>query len=727
MGCAQSRIDNEESVARCKERRLLMRSAVSSRNAFAAAHSAYTVSLKSTGAALSDFANADPLDSLPHDPSLPPSSSPGPPPPPPLPPSAIPIDNPPPPPPPPSLSDFSSAPLHRSVSMPDLPGSLPKKPPSDPPTIFEDGEPDADDAPDSIPVDPSPPPPPPPREPSPFPDPPPPVPEPNSAWEYFFSVDQNIPRPSLAPDTEDFPSVKEEIQEEVNEKKKAPVVVEAEDPPAMMTPEKVAEEPLPAPAPPVQKVLKKVKQGGTGHSQLNASSVGAVTEVKRVGQLSLAKILNELDDHFLKAFQSAHEVSKMLEATRMHYHSNFADNRGHIDHSARVMRVITWNRSFKGMPNTVEGKDDFDNDEHETHATVLDKMLAWEKKLYDEVKAAEHMKIDYQRKVAALNKQKKRGTNPEALERAKAAVSHLHTRYIVDMQSLDSTVSEINHLRDDQLYPKLVQLVDGMKTMWEAMHRHHGSQNKIAMQLKDLDILSAPNDTSEQHYRRTNQLCLVVREWHSQLQKLMAHQREYIQALNSWLRLNLIPIESSLKEKVSSPPKVFHPPIQPFLQAWHDQLEKVPDELARTAIFSFSEAINSIWLLQQEELKLRERCEDLQKDYLRKMQGFEDWCQKNAMKTPASAADEADLETGEGPVQNDPVAERKLMLEQLKARLNGELEAHRKLCEQVSQKSLRSLKTHLPVLFRSMSEFALSCAKMYQALGVVAQSRESNV
>lgn len=71
------------------------------------------------------------------------------------------------------------------------------------------------------------------------------------------------------------------------------------------------------------------------------------------------------------------------------------------------------------------------------------------------------MKIDYQRKVAALNKQKKHGTNPEALERAKAAVSHLHTRYIVDMQSLDSTVSEINHLRDDQLYPKLVQLVDG--------------------------------------------------------------------------------------------------------------------------------------------------------------------------------------------------------------------------------------------------------------------------
>ncbi|KAF5193781.1 Golgin subfamily a member, partial [Thalictrum thalictroides] len=58
----------------------------------------------------------------------------------------------------------------------------------------------------------------------------------------------------------------------------------------------------------------------------------------------------------------------------------------HIDHSARVMRVITWNRSFRGMPNAGDGKDDFDAEEHETHATVLDKLLAWEKKLYDEVK-----------------------------------------------------------------------------------------------------------------------------------------------------------------------------------------------------------------------------------------------------------------------------------------------------------------------------------------------------
>lgn len=71
------------------------------------------------------------------------------------------------------------------------------------------------------------------------------------------------------------------------------------------------------------------------------------------------------------------------------------------------------------------------------------------------------MKIEYQRKVALLNRQKKRGASTEALERTKAAVSHLHMRYIVDMQSMDSTVSEIERLRDKQLYPKLMELVDG--------------------------------------------------------------------------------------------------------------------------------------------------------------------------------------------------------------------------------------------------------------------------
>lgn len=48
------------------------------------------------------------------------------------------------------------------------------------------------------------------------------------------------------------------------------------------------------------------------------------------------------------------------------------------------MRVITWNRSFRGLQNVDDGDDEVET--YETLASVLDKLLAWEKKLYDEVK-----------------------------------------------------------------------------------------------------------------------------------------------------------------------------------------------------------------------------------------------------------------------------------------------------------------------------------------------------
>jgi hypothetical protein len=77
------------------------------------------------------------------------------------------------------------------------------------------------------------------------------------------------------------------------------------------------------------------------------------------------------------------------------------------------------------------------------------------------LQAGELMKIEYQKKIASLNKQKKRGRNSEALEKTKAAVKYLHTRYMVDFQAMDSTSSEIQRLRDEQLYPNLVELVEG--------------------------------------------------------------------------------------------------------------------------------------------------------------------------------------------------------------------------------------------------------------------------
>lgn len=260
--------------------------------------------------------------------------------------------------------------------------------------------------------------------------------------------------------------------------------------------------------------------------------------------------------------------------------------------------------------------------------------------------------------------------------------------------------------------------------MWENMCIHHDSQLKIVtdLEFKSLDISQSPKETTKHHYDRTVQLWNVVQEWHSQIEKLVTQQKQYIQALNSWLKLNLIPIESNLKEKISSPPKAQNPPIQSLLHAWHDYLDKLPDELAKTAISSFAAVIKTIIIQQEEEMKLKERCEETRKEYLRKNQAFEEWYQKHLLRRGPEEA-----ERGEEVNTNNPVSEKQFVVESLKKRLEEETESHQKLCVQVREKSLQSLKTRLPELFRALSDYAHACADAYERLKSITQSRGGGV
>ncbi|PIA42632.1 hypothetical protein AQUCO_02000227v1 [Aquilegia coerulea] len=750
MGCTQSKIENEEAVTRCKERKEFMKKAVSARNNFAATHSGYTMSLKNTGAALSDYAHGE-INHLENTITNSQSNVSHPPPP---------VD--PLPPPPPPLPNYPpTPPLLRAVSMPEFVIPKSENKPADTIQEEDDDDMEAEETPrhdlshrkhthhrsvggggggggrivEEVEITPPPPLSPPRRPPPSNPVPPPPPPEPkDSTWDYFFPVVQDMPGSSLSQHDEESRVDREEFDnrgyndgfkrsENVTDRsyndhrlKRSENVdlsnISSSSEVEILTEEKVIE-------PEVVKPVKKMKQ-------VVQPPLPVPVETKRGGSVasnvSLLQILSDLDDKFLKAYQSAYDVSKLLEANRLHYHSNFADNRGHIDHSAKLMRVITWNRSIKGLQSANDANDDY-LDPQESLASVLDKLLAWEKKLYDEVKAGEHMKLEYQRKVALLNKRKNHGTHSEALERAKAAVSHLHTRYIVDMQSMDSTVSEIAQLRDDHLYPKLVELVDGMATMWETMNAQHRAQMKIVEDLRSLDVSDTPMETSEDHHIRTIQLCGVAGDWHAQFKKLVSHQKDYILNLNSWLKLNLVPIESNLKEKVSSPPRVQRPPIQALLHLWHETLERLPDELARSAISSFAAIMHNIVIHQEDEVKLKMKCEETRKELARKTRSFEDWYQKNMDRLVSRDGMDPEIEDVN---HKDPLGERQFVIEGLKLRLQEEEEAYRKHCRQVREKSLASLKTHLPELFRAMSDFSYAAATMYKKLVPLTQFQKQS-
>jgi hypothetical protein len=254
------------------------------------------------------------------------------------------------------------------------------------------------------------------------------------------------------------------------------------------------------------------------------------------------------------------------------------------------------------------------------------------------------------------------------------------------------------------------------------MHRHHKSQHKTITTIRSFEVPPVPRETTDSHHKQTRELRDIIMEWHMQFEKLMDNQKSYIRALNAWLKLNLIPIESNLKEKVSSPPRQVDPPIKHLLYAWHDQLERLHIELAKTAIKSFAEVINNIVNLQDEEVNLRRKCEETGKDLMRKRHQFDDWHQKYMERQrQATLSEHANPEAADA--QNvDPVEEKRRAIEAVEIRLREEEGHHLRVAKQVREKSLANLRTRLPELFRTMADFAFFCHDMYNNLRKIADA-----
>lgn len=348
MGCTQSKIENEETVNRCKERKQHMERAVTARNKFAAAHSAHAMSLKNTGAALSDFAEGEVLYPVAAAAAATSTSSAAiggvaPPPP-------HPYESFPPPPPPPHESFPSSSPLQRAASMPEFVIPRPVNSHADP-IIEEENEEDVElESSHSLKrrgssksggrggiVPPAAvedkvlhpprkndrdrvqqqPPPPPPN---------------SSSWDYFFQTD-NIPGPTLA-DVEEKDAEREEMERKMLEERARRKEMEekaAKAEPVIEVVETVSELPPQPPPPEVAMAMagKRAKQ-----------VIPTEGKKKSAGNVSLVQIFIDLDDCFLKASESAHDVSRMLEATRLHYHSNFADKKGTLSLNNRSSMLL---------------------------------------------------------------------------------------------------------------------------------------------------------------------------------------------------------------------------------------------------------------------------------------------------------------------------------------------------------------------------------------------------
>ncbi|KAK9109331.1 hypothetical protein Sjap_017391 [Stephania japonica] len=442
----------------------------------------------------------------------------------------------------------------------------------------------------------------------------------------------------------------------------------------------------------------------------------------------LLEALQDVQDHFSRAYDSAKEVSRMLEVNRVHLQSGLDEIK---ENSAKLIKTISWHRSAsshssscksllasssKGSTWTEFTNDLFDDSggmDSGSHSSTLGRLYAWEKKLYEEVKAGDDTRKMYERKCSQLRKQDVRGDDTKAMDKTRSAVRDLYTRILVAIRTAESISIRIEKLRDEELQPQLLELIKGLVRNWKVMLESHDTQNKIMLEVKSYSCPSYGRFTNDSLRRATRQLEIEIDNWRACFMEYVSAQKAYIHALDGWLSKFIVPeVEFCSRGRSSIPPyRVAGPPILLICRDWLSSLDKLPDKGVAYSMKSFSKDVKALWIQQGEDQQQKRNVDILAKNLDKRSLAFQRAENQMLELKPSNQKAETDMEH-----HDDNVEGRKELLDNLRKRLDTEREKHHNCMQETQRMTLNGFQTGLSSLFDSLAEFSKASLKMFDEL-----------
>ncbi|PKA52908.1 hypothetical protein AXF42_Ash001889 [Apostasia shenzhenica] len=264
---------------------------------------------------------------------------------------------------------------------------------------------------------------------------------------------------------------------------------------------------------------------------------------------SMAMAMKDVDAQFKRICYCAEEVSVMLEGRRSLQCSSAPDEvqveklSDQVDLFRSASSTFSSSMSFQASSDPKE--DGNDNSSSiaknwwyisENHDSTLDKLYAWEKKLYEEVKAGEHVRIAYQKQCLHLRNHDINGEEPYLVNKTIAAIRDVHTKFEISIAKTKSISKRIEALRDAELCPWLVEFIHGQSRMWKSMARCHRIQNAIIEEAKLLLFTGSRAGASAAGGGppAAASLAAELRRWRCCFARWIHAQRSFARALADW-------------------------------------------------------------------------------------------------------------------------------------------------------------------------------------------------
>ncbi|KAL6993132.1 hypothetical protein U1Q18_011250 [Sarracenia purpurea var. burkii] len=222
---------------------------------------------------------------------------------------------------------------------------------------------------------------------------------------------------------------------------------------------------------------------------------------------------------------------------------------------------------------------------------------------HQSIQASESIRKEYDRKCDQLRHQFAKDVSAQVIDKTRAVVKDLHSRIIVALHAVDSISKRIEKMRDDELQPQLVEMIQGLIRMWKAMLECHHAQY-ITISLAYHAKTSTGTHLGDAQRQIMTQLQDEIECFGLSFADWVNSHTSYVESLNGWMQ-NCIwqPQEQrSKRRRAFSPPRVLAPSIFVLCRDWSFGIKALPSEELRDAIKAFLYDLhNSIRQQQGEE------------------------------------------------------------------------------------------------------------------------------
>ncbi|OAY37504.1 nitrate regulatory gene2 protein isoform X1 [Manihot esculenta] len=375
----------------------------------------------------------------------------------------------------------------------------------------------------------------------------------------------------------------------------------------------------------VHVVEKKVVDDERSEEQKNAG-------FRRGGGFrDVSQVAFEIKILFERASDSGKEIAQMLEVGRLPYQRKHA--------VSKMLHVVTPSLSVvssqpstsksaeassstdKADPAYLEIDEDLKMRSNNLSAT-LQKLHLWEKKLYNEVKAEEKMRVAHERKCRKLKHLDERGAEVHKVDATRTLIRNLSTKIKIAIQVVDKISVTINNIRDEELWPQLNKLIQGLSRMWKSMLECHQNQCQAIKEAKGFGSIGSGKKLGDDHLKATLQLEHDLLNWTSSFSSWIGAQKGYVRALNSWLGKCLLYEPEETPDGIApfSPGRMGAPPVFVICNQWAQAMDTISEKEVIDAMRIFASSVLKLW--EQDKLEMRQRMM-MNKDLERKVRNLD--------------------------------------------------------------------------------------------------------